>query len=507
MYLKNWFDRLPAAYRLPFSAIVVATAYYLSAKFGLSLIFKPDYIAALWPPNAILLSILFLTKPKEWLWFLLAVIPAELAADLPSGIPLTMALGFVGADWIEVLTAVILLQKLSEVPPEFNSAIKTTIYLICCVFAAPLIAAFPGAWVTGIGPTGPAYITRWMQWFISDALTHLLITPFIVLWISWDFSKVRSRPFSYYLELIFIATILLLLSITTLSGLWLDPQKYPALIYIPLPVLLWASVRFGPQGFFSSSLLYTIICFWMGSHGYGPFIEHPVARNVINLQIYLGLTLTPMLFLSALIEDRRCAERLLKISEQQYRSLFINNISAILIVDPDTAEIVDANPSACSFYGYSKNALISMKITDVNVMSENEIAEEMERAKNENKNLFNFRHQLSDGTIRDVEVYSGPVTIGGKTMLCSIVHDVFERKKVEAEREKLIRDLRSALSEVKILRGFLPICASCKKIRDDKGYWNQIETYISNHSEAQFSHGLCPDCARKLYPDLNIERD
>lgn len=56
--------------------------------------------------------------------------------------------------------------------------------------------------------------------------------------------------------------------------------------------------------------------------------------------------------------------------------------------------------------------------------------------------------------------------------------------------------------EIKVLRGFLPICASCKKIRDDKGYWNQIESYIRDHSEAQFSHSICPDCAKKQYPDL-----
>ena len=68
--------------------------------------------------------------------------------------------------------------------------------------------------------------------------------------------------------------------------------------------------------------------------------------------------------------------------------------------------------------------------------------------------------------------------------------------------ERLIIDLQKALSEVKKLSGFLPICASCKKIRDDQGYWNQIEEYISDHSEAQFSHGICPDCARKLYPEL-----
>lgn len=69
------------------------------------------------------------------------------------------------------------------------------------------------------------------------------------------------------------------------------------------------------------------------------------------------------------------------------------------------------------------------------------------------------------------------------------------------EHQKLITEkFRRADDEVKILRGFLPICASCKQIRDDKGYWKQIETYITEHSEAQFSHGICPDCMKKLYP-------
>jgi len=79
--------------------------------------------------------------------------------------------------------------------------------------------------------------------------------------------------------------------------------------------------------------------------------------------------------------------------------------------------------------------------------------------------------------------------------------EIDERKRVEEERERLIRELKAALSEVKTLSGLLPICASCKKIRDDKGYWNQIESYIRNHSEAEFSHSICPDCGKKLYGD------
>jgi hypothetical protein len=79
-----------------------------------------------------------------------------------------------------------------------------------------------------------------------------------------------------------------------------------------------------------------------------------------------------------------------------------------------------------------------------------------------------------------------------------------ELEQTHEEREKLIRNLQEALVKVKTLSGLLPICSACKKIRDDKGYWRQIESYIRDHSEAEFSHGICPDCMRKLYPDFDL---
>ncbi len=82
-----------------------------------------------------------------------------------------------------------------------------------------------------------------------------------------------------------------------------------------------------------------------------------------------------------------------------------------------------------------------------------------------------------------------------------------QREAMAAKREQAIFDREKALEDVKVLRGFLPICASCKKIRDDKGYWSQIELYIRDHSEADFSHGICPECFEKLYPELQAEDD
>jgi len=85
-----------------------------------------------------------------------------------------------------------------------------------------------------------------------------------------------------------------------------------------------------------------------------------------------------------------------------------------------------------------------------------------------------------------------------------LAKEIEERKRTEAEREVVIAELRDALSNVKHLRGLLPICASCKRIRDDQGYWNDVEEYIRKHTEADFTHGICPDCMNKLYPGMGV---
>lgn len=117
--------------------------------------------------------------------------------------------------------------------------------------------------------------------------------------------------------------------------------------------------------------------------------------------------------------------------------------------------------------------------------------------------LFEAFHRRKDGSVLPVEVNSRGATIFGTRGLVSVIRDITKRKQAEEEREKLITELQDALGKVKLLSGFLPICASCKKIRNDKGYWEQIEAYIRDHSEAQFSHSVCPDCVKKLYPELS----
>ena len=140
------------------------------------------------------------------------------------------------------------------------------------------------------------------------------------------------------------------------------------------------------------------------------------------------------------IEERKRAEEELRESEERYRSLFQNNHSVMLIIDPENADIVDANPAAISYYGWSLEELTSKKTTDLNMLTAEQVFQEMEKAKSEQRRHFIFQHCLSNGDIRDVEVYSGPINLRGREFLYSIIHDITERKRAEkAQFEALAR--------------------------------------------------------------------
>jgi tetratricopeptide (TPR) repeat protein len=120
------------------------------------------------------------------------------------------------------------------------------------------------------------------------------------------------------------------------------------------------------------------------------------------------------------------------------------------------------------------------------------------------REVFN---QAADNRLRTLEVVHKVETARKETEMCQLKNvaleqEIGERKRSEEQREKLIAELKEALSQVKTLSGLLPICASCKKIRDDRGYWHQVEVYLHHHSNADFTHGICPDCQKKLYPGL-----
>ena len=131
------------------------------------------------------------------------------------------------------------------------------------------------------------------------------------------------------------------------------------------------------------------------------------------------------------ITDRKLAEAGLKESEMRYRSLFVDNSAPMLIIDPSTGDIVNANQTACEFYGYQMDQLLKMNISDINMLGKDGVTKEMGLSVAGMKRKFEFKHRLANGEVRDVEVYSGPIDMVGRKLLYSIIHDVTDRARME----------------------------------------------------------------------------
>ena len=187
-------------------------------------------------------------------------------------------------------------------------------------------------------------------------------------------------------------------------------------------------------------------------------------------------------------------------SEARHRLLFENSMDGILLTSPD-GRIFDANPSACSILGRTREQIIAAGREGVMDTSDPALPRLIEERKRTGKVHGELMARHPDGTVFPIEISSVvfPDTEGNE-FTCIIFRDITGRKCAEAEREQLIAELQEALSKVKLLSGLLSICASCKKIRNEHGQWEVLETYIRKRSAADFSHGLCQECLQKLYP-------
>ena len=131
------------------------------------------------------------------------------------------------------------------------------------------------------------------------------------------------------------------------------------------------------------------------------------------------------------INELKNTEKALIESEERYREIFVNNLAVMIQIDPDNGNIVDANPAASNFYGYTLDELVKMKISDINVCDKELVFKKMRKAVTKEENHFIFKHRLANGDIRDVDVYSGLINQNGNNILHSIIHDITAQKKAE----------------------------------------------------------------------------
>ena len=205
-------------------------------------------------------------------------------------------------------------------------------------------------------------------------------------------------------------------------------------------------------------------------------------------------------------------EEVLQESEKKYRIIYENAVEGFFQSTPE-GRFINVNFAFANMLGYDSPEDLVSSISDIATqyyvnLEDRKLYKEILKDKGIVEN-FEFKAKRKDGSAiwvsNSTRAYFGS---DGKVIRYEgIVLDINERKQAEKEKDRLLSELKDALDKVKTLSGFLPICSHCKNIRDDKGYWNQIESYIHKHSEAEFSHGICPECAEKFYPDMGLYDD
>ncbi len=190
-----------------------------------------------------------------------------------------------------------------------------------------------------------------------------------------------------------------------------------------------------------------------------------------------------------------------KESEEKFKSFTEQSITGVYLLQNGDFKYV--NPKFADIFGYTTDECLEKMFFPRLVYPEDLAKVKAQIQKREAGKIktvhYMFRGLKKTGEIIHVEIYGSSVMIAGKLSAIGTILDISDRKLAEQEREKLILDLQKALKDVKQLSGLIPICSNCKKIRDDKGYWNQIEKYISEKSDAKFSHGICSECSESLY--------
>jgi PAS domain S-box-containing protein len=293
-------------------ALLVGCAYGAGTTLGL-LLTPPDRpISTLWPPNALLFAALLLTPVRTWPMLLVVVLPAHLFVQLKSGIPVLTAAGWYVTNVGEALLGAVCLRRFSvghqrAAHTLFESFRGIISFVLIAVVLAPLVTSFLDVGVVVGTGWGTNFWKLWLDRSLSNMLANLTVIPPIVV-VASKWRSIRTGAHRYAEASMVLAAVVLIVGVV--FGAEGGNYSVVLLIYLLLPVLLWAAVRFGSAGVSVSLLLAALFSIWNAMHGRGPF--GPQASDVLSLQIFLTAIDVPLLCLAAVLDERRAVEQQLR---------------------------------------------------------------------------------------------------------------------------------------------------------------------------------------------------
>lgn len=493
-------------HRDAFQLAAIFLCYLAATQLGLYFVARPENVATIWPPSGIALAALLLVDRRLRLPALAAIFTSNTIGNLLGDNSLAISLAFGLANSAEAALGALVLFHFFG--PRIRLHRLEEVAGLCLVaLAINSLTAMAGAAIPALA-FGAPYWQTWLVWLVADGLGILLLTPAIVWWATQT-SLSLAAP-ARLLEGSLLAGLLLLVTFLVFQ----QPQTERFYIlhdYKIFPLLIWAGVRFDRRVTATLLLGMAGIAIATTLQSNGNIL--PAAdrtAHLLTVQFFLAIAATTTMLLAIAVTERREFIARLKNSEEQYRELVENTNDLISKVD-SRGYFLYVNPAAERVLGLPPQACIGLSaFSFIHPDDRHYTQETFDRflATGTTTGTFENRQVSRDGTVSHI-IWTARFhrdQTGDVRFVTGIGRDITARKQEETAREALIAELQTALAEIKTLHGIIPICAYCKKIRNDIGYWDQVEQYISQHSNAVFSHGVCPTCYDKQMQTVDEEK-
>ena len=303
--------------RVALQVFFTGVVYYVATEIAWALCFPNSKVSLLFPPHAVLVVVLLLVPARHWWAYTLATIVAHFIATQQAGWPPLYAIHCEIFDAVQNVLAAAGVRFFIKSPLKGITLRDAIVFVLIAVIVVPFGTAFWGAAFTVSNHFGTHYWVEWRNLGISNGVTAVVLVPALLLGAIYLSEGGRKVTAKHLIEGGLLAAALLIVGSFVFNRVPAGPEASPALLYAPIPFLIWAALRFGLGGISAAMVLVTSQAIWGAMHGHGPFLQQAPAENALALQMFLLVTGTPLMFLTVLLQDEKRSQQALHEVEER----------------------------------------------------------------------------------------------------------------------------------------------------------------------------------------------
>jgi PAS domain S-box-containing protein len=450
-------ERLGSIWRAVGSLMLVGAGYYVAGVVGLIARFPSSGISAIWLATAILLVALMLAPPRMWWLYIVALLPVHLhlvrnfQGNVPPNVMFCQFAGNVTHALLSVMALRLVLGRWAPRLDDFRS--MATFILVVGVLVAWIVSAAVVYLFARLGWVDSFWL-GWRARSLGNGVGALTVVP-LALWAATDGTRViRQTSLHRCVEFALLILGLVAVGIPVFRGTLPAMGSNPAWLYVPLPFLLWAAVRFNPAGLCLALLLVALLSLVNTMRGQGPFNEPSPVQNTLDVQLFLLSGAVPLLLLSALMSERRRTMLALRSSEARYRAVVDSQTELVCRFLPDTT-LTFVNEAYCNYFGKTREALLGRKFLELLPESAREAALAHVQALLLNPQIRTVEHEVlkPDGSVGWQQWVDYLIFEGDRKFreFQATGRDVTERKHAEELLRANEAELRESVARVREL--------------------------------------------------------